>query len=239
MRVARHRQSEPPHLAYIISSRIAAGQSRAGVWLRDTPLTADPRSADQDPITLGDAELMQRIAARDARALEVLYDRYSRIVFSFALRIVGDRLAAEEILQEVFFRVWQQAPTFNDRRGSLVTWLLSITHNLAIDLVRRRRRRPVAADDEDPLATLASLPDTGESVEDEVWLSDLRAQVNEAMQQLPASQRDAIELAYFHGLTQREIADRLDQPLGTVKTRMRLGLKKLRSILEAHEVRHS
>lgn len=182
---------------------------------------------------------MQRIAARDSRSLEVLYDRYSRIVFSFALRIVGDRPAAEEILQEVFFRVWQQAPTFNDRRGSLVTWLLSITHNLAIDMVRRRRRRPVAAEDEDPLATMATLPDTGESVEDEVWLSNLRDQVNEALQQLPGSQREAIELAYFHGLTQREIADRLDQPLGTVKTRMRLGLKKLRSILEAQEVTHS
>lgn len=202
-------------------------------------MTADPSSGDHDTIALGDAELMQRIADRDSRSLEVLYDRYSRIVFSFALRIVGDRLAAEEILQEVFFRAWQQAPAFNDRRGSLVTWLLSITHNLAIDQVRRRRRRPVATDDEDPLATMASLPDTGESVEDEVWLASLRAQVNGALHQLPDSQREAIELAYFHGLTQREIATRLGQPLGTVKTRMRLGLKKLRSILEEQEVTHS
>ncbi|MBA2277670.1 MAG: sigma-70 family RNA polymerase sigma factor [Chloroflexia bacterium] len=172
----------------------------------------------------------------DARAIEVLYDRYNRIVFSFALRIVGDRQIAEELLQEVFFRVWRQAATFTDRRGSFVTWLLSITHNMAIDELRRRRRRPQRADQEDPVQVLANLPDRGNSVEHDVWLNSLRDQVNVAMEALPAAQRDALELAYFRGLTQREIADELGQPLGTIKTRMRLGLRKLRDILKQHEV---
>ncbi len=178
-----------------------------------------------------DVDLIRLASTGEARALEVLYDRYSRIVYSFALRIVGDPQLAEELLQEVFFRAWQQGAAFRSARGTLVTWLLSITHNMAIDEVRKRRRRPQKADSEDPETALAGVPDAGQDVEQEVWLSSLRTRIAQAMEQLPPSQREAIELAYFQGLTQREIAEALGEPLGTIKTRMRLGIQKLREQL--------
>jgi RNA polymerase sigma-70 factor (ECF subfamily) len=184
-------------------------------------------------IEASDADLIGRAALGEARALEVLYDRYSGVVFSFALRIVADRQLAEEVLQEAFFRAWQQGGNFSAGRGSFVTWLLSITHNLSIDEIRKRRRRPQKADSEEPEAVLASMPDTGSGadVEDEVWLGALRETIGEALAELPPAQREAIEMAYFRGLTQREIAEALGEPLGTIKTRMRLGLQKLRDAL--------
>ncbi len=187
-------------------------------------------------IELSDAELIGRAAEGNARALEVLYDRYSSVVLSFAFRLVADRQLAEEVLQEAFFRAWQQGKAFNAGRGTFITWLLSITHNLAIDEIRKRRRRPQKAESEEPEAFLAMVADTatGANVEDEVWLGALRDTISVALRELPAAQREAIELAYYQGLTQREIADRLDEPLGTVKTRMRLGLQKLRESLSGH-----
>ncbi|CAN5632336.1 sigma-70 family RNA polymerase sigma factor [soil metagenome] len=182
-------------------------------------------------VEFSDAEVIALIAARDTRALEVLYDRYSRVVYSFSLRIVADPQLAEEILQEVFFRVWQQGAGFQSTRGSLITWLLSITHNLSIDEVRKRNRRPKRADSADPELVLSSIADEGISIDDEVWLSGVRSAIKAALRQLPREQADVIELAYFRGLTQREIAEALKQPLGTVKTRMRLGLQKLREQL--------
>ncbi len=190
--------------------------------------------AEPELSTWSDADLIARSATGDARALEVLYDRYNRVVFSFALRIVGDPALAEELLQEVFFRAWQQGGAFNSSRGTFVTWLLSITHNLAIDEVRKRRRRPQKADSEEPETVLAAVADTsaGSDVEDEVWLGALRQTIVGALDQLPPAQREAIELAYYQGLTQREIAEQLGEPLGTIKTRMRLGMQKLRLILQ-------
>ena len=184
-----------------------------------------------DLSAVSDADLITLVTRGDQDALGVLYERYSRAVYSFSLRIVGDAQVAEEILQEVFVRAWQQGGSFQAARGSLITWLLSITHNLSIDEVRRRKRRPQKADAEEPETILASLPDEGSDVEEEVWLSSLRVSIQDALQQLPAAQREAIELAYFQGLTQREIADVLGEPLGTIKTRMRLGMLKLREQL--------
>jgi RNA polymerase sigma-70 factor, ECF subfamily len=178
-----------------------------------------------------DSELIRRASEGDALALEVLYDRYSRVVYSFALRIVADPQLAEEILQEVFFRAWQQGGTFQSSRGTLITWLLSITHNLSIDEVRKRRRRPQKADAEDPDVVLAGIADQSQDVEEEVWLGSVRDTIASALVQLPPAQRQAIELAYFQGLTQREISELLGEPLGTIKTRMRLGLLKLREQL--------
>lgn len=193
-------------------------------------MTANPET-QSTMAEFSDAEVIALIAARDSRALEVLYDRYSRIVYSFSLRIVADPQLAEEILQEVFFRVWQQGAGFQSTRGSLITWLLSITHNLSIDEVRKRNRRPKRANSEDPELVLSSIADEGMSIEDEVWISGVRTAIAAALLQLPKEQADVIELAYFRGLTQREIAETLKQPLGTVKTRMRLGLQKLREQL--------
>jgi RNA polymerase sigma-70 factor (ECF subfamily) len=192
-------------------------------------------SSGSDPFAdlsaVSDADLITLVTRGDQDALGVLYERYSRAVYSFSLRIVGDAQVAEEILQEVFVRAWQQGGSFQTARGSLITWLLSITHNLSIDEVRRRKRRPQKADAEEPETILASLPDEGSDVEEEVWLSSLRVSIQDALQQLPAAQREAIELAYFQGLTQREIAEVLGEPLGTIKTRMRLGMLKLREQL--------
>jgi RNA polymerase sigma-70 factor (ECF subfamily) len=189
---------------------------------------AEPRA---DLSAASDTDLIGRASEGDARALEVLYDRYSRVVYSFALRIVGDPQLAEELLQEVFFRAWQQGAAFRAARGTFITWLLSITHNMAIDEVRKRRRRPQRADNEEPETALAGVQDEGQDVEEEVWLSSLRTTIAEALEFLPPAQREAIEMAYFQGLTQREIAERLGEPLGTIKTRMRLGIQKLREQL--------
>lgn len=194
--------------------------------------SGDPDATQQ----LSDADLIGQASQGDARALEVLYERYSRVVFSFALRIVNDALIAEELLQEVFFRAWQQGGSFRASKGTFLTWLLSITHNMAIDEVRKRKRRPQRSDSDDPDLVLAAVPDTGPSVEDEVWSRTLRERIGRALDTLPAAQREAIELAYFKGMTHREIAETLGEPLGTIKTRMRLGMQKLRDHLDSNEV---
>ena len=198
-----------------------------------------PSVANQDAREqqqLGDVDLIGQAAQGDAHALEVLYDRYSRVVFSFALRIVNDQLIAEELLQEVFFRAWQQGGSFRASKGTFLTWLLSITHNMAIDEVRKRKRRPQRSDSDDPDVVLEGMADLGPSVEDEVWSRTLRERIARALDTLPDAQREAIELAYFRGMTHREIAERLDEPLGTIKTRMRLGMQKLRDQLDGSEV---
>jgi len=197
-------------------------------------MPADERGrSSANPGEQSDADLIGSAATGDARALEILYDRYSRSVFGFALRLVGDPQLAEEVVQEAFFRAWRQGGDYSSSRGTFITWLLSITHNLAIDELRKRKRRPQKADSEEPETVLAAMADTsaGSDVENEVWLGALRQTVGKSLAVLPASQREAIELAYFHGLTQREIAERLGEPLGTIKTRMRLGLQKLRETL--------
>ncbi len=183
-----------------------------------------------------DLELVSLAATGDGRALAELYDRYSRIVMSFSMRMLADPAAAEELTQEVFCRPRKQADAYNATRGSFATWILSITHNMAIDELRKRNRRPQRADLEDPVATLSNVSDSDRSVEDYAWLGSLREEVREALETLPYSQRQAIELAYFRGLTQREVAEKMNEPLGTIKTRMRLGMRKLRNYLEEREV---
>jgi len=190
----------------------------------------------QSLLTLEDPALVTMVSNGNAAALEVLYDRYSRVVFSFALRILQDRAAAEELLQEVFFRTWKQAHHFSAMRGSFVTWLLSITHNMAIDEIRKQKRRPQRADSADPVLMLTNVIDDQASVEDQAIDGETRARIISAVRTLPPAQQTVIELAYFRGMSQREIAEALDQPLGTVKTRMRLGVRKLRDYLTTDEV---
>lgn len=178
-----------------------------------------------------DADLVEAMATGNTHAMAELYDRYSRPVFSFALRMLDDRQHAEELLQEVFFRAWRQGDKFSDRRGSFISWLLSITHNMAIDEIRKQNRRPKRADSDDPVLLLDSLEDGAPAVEDQAVQATVHLQVREAMDALPEPQRTAIELAYFQGLTQREIADMQGEPLGTIKTRLRLGVRRLREHL--------
>lgn len=199
-------------------------------------VTVTERADARSLLTLEDPALVAMVSEGNAAALEVLYDRYSRAVFSFAMRILQDRAAAEELLQEVFFRTWKQAHLFSAMRGSFVTWLLSITHNMAIDEIRKQKRRPQRADSADPVLMLTNVVDEQASVEDQAIDGETRDRIRSGIGMLPPAQQTVIELAYFRGLSQREIAVELDQPLGTVKTRMRLGVRKLRDYLMTDEV---
>ena len=139
-------------------------------------------------------------------------------------------------MQETSLRAWKRAYLFERERGRVPSWLLGIAHNLAIDELRRRRRRPQGVTPREREASereLASVPDPGPEVAEEAWASLRRAQIAAALERLPPAQRRIIELAYFEGYSQSEIAARLGEPLGTVKTRMRLGLRKLRDLLQA------
>lgn len=178
-----------------------------------------------------DRELVQRVAGGDQDAVALLYQRYATPAFSLALRVVGDRESAEEIVQEAFLRIWRHAGSFDPQRGRFASWLLSIIHNLAVNELRRRRSRPQAAPGADDL--LLHLHDAEPGPDEVAWATARRRAVRAALTQLPQAQRQAVELAFFRGLTQMEIAAVLGDPLGTVKTRIRLGLQKLGRLLAA------
>jgi RNA polymerase sigma-70 factor (ECF subfamily) len=196
------------------------------------------RSDDRASLStvLDDTELMAAVATSSSVALEELYLRYSRVILSFATRMLGDRQSGEELLQEVFVRAWRQASSYSSGRGTVVTWLLSITHNLCIDELRKRGRRPVRASAPDPSLLMMNISSSEPSAHELAEVAELRKTVADAMSLLPSKQRTALELAYYNGLSQREIAEALGEPLGTIKTRMRLGLQKLRELLEEHVV---
>ncbi len=180
-----------------------------------------------------DGQLIARLAVGDSTALDALYERYAGVVFGLVLRIVAERPVAEDLLQEVFVRAWQRAGSYDGSRGRADAWLCGIAHNLAIDELRRQRRRPQLASERDDrdLPREPSVPN-GREVAEEAWINLRRVQIETALARLPVAQRQVIELAYFEGFTQSQIAARLGEPLGTVKTRMRLGLRKLRDILQ-------
>jgi RNA polymerase sigma-70 factor (ECF subfamily) len=175
-----------------------------------------------------DEELIARVSWREEPALGEIYDRYNRLVYSIALRIVGDRESAEEVVQDVFQAVWLSAGSFQPS-GSFSAWLIGITRHRAIDATRSKRYRARARED---LLDDTRLAGAGESAADTLML---RSVVRAALEQLPHSQRQAIELAYYGGLTHNEIAVRLGEPVGTIKSRMRMGLMKLRELLAAVE----
>jgi RNA polymerase sigma-70 factor, ECF subfamily len=175
-----------------------------------------------------DAELMAGIAAGDVYALERLYDRYSALVFSVSLRVLRDTQLAEDVVQEVFLRLWRQPTSFDPERGRFVSWLMSVTRNRSLDEQRRLSRRSRSeSHDEDAVRDLPGL-DRFDDPQLGLEIGEQRAAVRAAMTRLPPAQREVIELAYFSGLTQVEIAERTGDPLGTVKTRIRLGMRKMR-----------
>jgi len=182
--------------------------------------------ADQDRT---DRETMNRLATGDLGALDGLYEHYGAMAFSIAYRITGDRTAAEDVVQEAFLGAWRNAARYVDARGSVRTWLLSIVHHRAIDVVRRRRPTLELPEVESPLPDVLTVPDTWAEVERGLD----RETVLAALGSISDVQREAIELAYFGGLTQTEIAARIGVPLGTVKGRLRLGLAGLRAALLA------
>jgi len=177
-----------------------------------------------------DEDLMAGVSIGDSGALGMLYDRYGVAVYSLALRMLGDRLLAEELVQETFVRVWRQSSSYSRARGAAATWVLGIARNLAIDELRRRGARPNIADGN--ADARLELVESGEDDPSEQAYASIRhEEVTGALAQLPEAQRKVVELAYFGGLSQSEIAARLGDPLGTVKTRMRLGLEKLKNLL--------
>ncbi len=179
-----------------------------------------------------DEELIGRLAGGEIAALDILYARYARPVFSLALRVLGDEAEAEEVTQDVFERAWRHAPSFDRSRGRFGTWLLSMTHHVAIDAVRRRRRRPVAVGGEPGALALQLMADPKVDVATSTVEHVAGAQIRAALFALPEPQRQAIELAYFHGMSHLEIAAALGDPLGTVKARIRRGMERLRTVLD-------
>lgn len=176
-----------------------------------------------------DAAVVARMAGGDADGLALLYDRYAKPVFSLARRILDDETEAEEIVQDVFSQAWHQASRYDPARGPVVAWLLMITRSRAIDRRRARQAAPIVDSRFEAgldLRDVAAAPDARAISANQV------ARLRRALRELPLVQRLAVELAYYEGLTQSEIAERLEQPLGTVKTRIRLGLRKLREALQ-------
>jgi RNA polymerase sigma-70 factor (ECF subfamily) len=173
---------------------------------------------------LSDEALVLLAARSQQLALAELYDRYGRPAYGLALRILRDEALAEDAVQEAFLGVWQGAARFLPERGKASSWILTLVHRRAVDLVRREERR--RAD------TLEQAPEPGGGdVNEEAWLRLQRERVQAALRQLPDQQREALELAYYGGFTQSELADRLGQPLGTIKSRMFMGLARLRELL--------
>ena len=173
-----------------------------------------------------DEALLALAAREDEQALAELYDRYGRVAYGLALRIVRDPALAEDAVQEAFLTVWRTAGSFRSDRAKPSTWILTLVHRRAVDVVRREERRRAA-----PLEGTEE-PDEGAlAADEEIELSDRRRLVQEALRRLPDEQREALELAYYGGLTQSELAERLSVPLGTIKSRMFTGLRRLRDLL--------
>jgi len=174
---------------------------------------------------LSDEALVALVARSDEAALAEIYDRYGRIAFGLALRVLRDRSLAEDAVQEALMSVWRSATRFVPERASARTWILTHVHRRAVDLVRREERR--RTEPYEALETHASPDVTDEAV----WLSLERERVQSALKRLSDPQREAIELAYYGGFTQSELAERLGEPLGTIKSRMFNGLARLREML--------
>lgn len=191
----------------------------------------DVTSEEETYKALDDQALMERLTYQDLTAFRTLYNRYSSLVYSASLRVLRDASLAEDMVQEIFLRIWRKPESYVATRGKFATWLTSVTRNRSVDAIRSRNRRfrhetaspeeqewDVPGDERDDPALTAEM-------------SDQRRMILTALSGLPTEQRQVIELAYFGGLTQQEISDKLDQPLGTVKTRIRLGMQKLKIAL--------
>ncbi|MGH3051799.1 MAG: sigma-70 family RNA polymerase sigma factor [Gaiellaceae bacterium] len=190
-------------------------------------LSATPKEREgmgRDLAHLSDEALVALVARAQEAALAELYDRFGRVAYGLALRIMRDPALAEDAVQESFLAVWRSADRFVAERGKASTWILTLVHRRAVDIVRREQPRRADPLDGAPIAA-------AESTEEEAWLRLRRTRVQEALRQLPDKQREAIELAYYGGFTQSELADRLGEPLGTIKSRMFSGLARLRELL--------
>jgi RNA polymerase sigma factor (sigma-70 family) len=177
----------------------------------------------RDLAHLSDEALVALIARSDEGALEELYSRFGRIAYGLALRVLRDPALAEDAVQEAFLTVWRSASRFLPERATASTWLLTLVHRRSVDVVRREQPRRA-----EPLESAPS--PTAEAAEDEAWLRLRRTRVQDALRRLPDQQREALELAYYGGFTQSELAHRLGEPLGTIKSRMFAGLARMREL---------
>jgi RNA polymerase sigma factor (sigma-70 family) len=195
-----------------------------------------PVRTRHDLTYLSDEALVALVARSSEEALAEMYDRFGRVAYGLALRIVRDRALAEDAVQDGFLAVWRSAPRFVPERARASTWILTLVHRRAVDLVRRQERRRL-----EPLAE-GFESGAGDSTEEAAWRGFERDRIQEALRRLPDQQREAIELAYYGGFTQSELAERLGEPLGTIKSRMFNGLGRLRELLvepEQEEMRWS
>ena len=196
------------------------------------PVVAFARSQERPAIRrqhahLSDEALVALVARGDEDALAELYDRIGRIAYGLALRVLRDDRLAEDAVQDGFLAAWRTAAAFRPERAKASTWVLTLVHRRAVDLVRREERRRA-----EPLAEEASVAEAAEPTEEAAWLRFERERVQAALGQLPDTQREALELAYYGGFSQSELADRLGVPLGTIKSRMFAGLARLRELLD-------
>lgn len=174
-------------------------------------------------------DLLGQVAGGDQSALTTLYDSTSRLVFGLVLRILNDRSTAEEVLLDVYTQVWRQASSYDSKRGTPLAWMMTIARSRAIDRLRSGRQEQ---QHREPLDAVGEVRSKGESPEEATEISERQKIVRKALDTLSTEQREVLELAYFSGLSHSEIAIKLGQPLGTVKTRTRLGMMKLRELLK-------
>src|SRR3712207_6316406 len=195
------------------------------VAVRIAPLARGESEAATTTSAVSDEAILEAVGRGDDDALGELYDRFGRLAYGLAYRILRDQALAEDAVQEAFLAVWRSADAYKRERAKPSTWILTVVHRRAVDLVRREERRRGAARE--------AVPDPAweEPMEDDLNRRDRRAAVQDALRQLSDDQRQALELAYYGGLTQSQLAERLDVPLGTVKSRMFAGLGRLRELL--------
>ena len=177
-----------------------------------------------------DEQLIAQVARGDTAAYETLYDRYSSVAMGLAMKITGDRSLAEEVVQETFWRVWRKADSFQTQRGAFISWFFGIVRNLSIDMLRRQYTQGNPADGTEQI--IEKVPDPSPGVPETAWVRAKYEQVRIAIKTLPREQRYVIEMAYFRGMTRQEIAQATGEPLGTIHTRARLALQKLRDELQ-------
>ena len=189
-------------------------------------------SRKQHYLLLADEDLISLTGGGDTQAFAALYDRHSKVAYSLAYRMMGERQAAEDLVQEAFLKVWRAAGTYRAERGSVRTWVLSIVHHRGVDQIRSSARRRQIGD---RVEATASTSEPNEAFA-ETWRNTQRDQIREALKALPPEQLKVLELAYFSGYTHAEIAELLDLPLGTVKGRVRLGMKKIRGHFDSRGI---
>jgi RNA polymerase sigma-70 factor, ECF subfamily len=200
---------------------------------RDGPASPDETARmDIRNSTSIDSDLLTLIAKGDRRAFGHLYDRSSQVLFTLSLRMLGDREEAEDLLQEVYTEVWRKSVRYDARRGSPMAWLITLTRSRGIDRLRARTSRGHGMTDSIDDAPVAQTQGRDPTPFDQQADAEVRVMVMKALVELPAAQRQALELSYYEGLSHSEIAERLKEPVGTIKTRIKLGMSKLKIALQ-------